>query len=132
MVRESIVNGLKRLTPPEPNADHREVQSWRWYIAILTGATAMSLMGHIALACGFIPVVHPGFALASDIQQLKYELRESREADLTAKILDTRQKQCAATGTVKLLYTEALTKLTIQYWNTTNRQYPLPDCSDFA
>lgn len=91
----------------------------------------MSLAAHILLACGFFVSVYPGFALASDVQQMREERRNERETDLESKILDVRSKQCVSDATVKSLHTQTLQKMLIEYNKLTNRNYPLPACTDF-
>lgn len=128
---EQVIDGLKKLKPPSGDAAGTEVTAWRWTIAITVGATAMSLAAHIALACGMLTSVHPGFALASDVQAMRDERKMERETDLESKILETRARQCKADTPVRELHTQTLQKMLIEYAKITSRQYPLPDCVDF-
>jgi hypothetical protein len=128
---EQIIEVAKRLKPPSGNANGREVTAWRWTVAIITGATALSLATHIALACGFIVGIHPGFALASDVEAMRIERKLERETDLEAKILDIRLKQCTSDTTIRSLHTQTLQKMLIEYAKLANGQYPLPSCEDF-
>jgi hypothetical protein len=130
-VLEQTVEGLKKLRPPSGNANGREVTAWRWTIAITVGATAVSLGLHIALACGFLTAVHPGFASAADVSAMRDERRAERETDLETKILDVRLKQCTSDATVRSLHTQTLQKMLVEYDKLTGRQYPLPGCEDF-
>lgn len=90
----------------------------------------MSLTAHILLACGFFASVYPGFALASDVQQMREERRVERETDLEQKILEVRTKQCTSEAPVRTLHTDTLQKMLVEYNKLTNRNYPLPSCED--
>lgn len=92
----------------------------------------MALAAHIALACGLITSVYPGFALASDVEQMRQERKVERETDLESKILDVRLKQCDSEGLVRRLNTQTLQKMLIEYQKLTSRVYPLPDCDEFT
>lgn len=124
---------LKRLQPPLPGASDEEMYSWRWMMSITSGFTAIALAAHIAMACGFLTVVHPGFAMASDIRSLKEDLRGYKETQIEAQILDAQTKKCHQTNPqVRALYTGSLQKLMIEYQKLTGRTYPLPTCTEFT
>lgn len=131
-MKDLIVEGAKRLIPPSADADAKHVQQWRWFLALLTGATAVSLAAHIALACGLIPAVSPGFALASDVQAIRDERKVERVTDLEAKLLEVKMKQCLSEGVVKQLHTTTLQKMLIEYQRLTKESYPMPQCEDFS
>lgn len=132
-MKEVVVTGLKALRPPARGADTDEMVAWHWRVAVITGGCLVALAFHIALACGFLTALHPGFAKASDLYALQQEWRESREAELEAKILDAKEKQCMANdGALRRLYTDSLQKLMVSYEKVSRRKYPVPDCKDFG
>lgn len=91
----------------------------------------MTLTAHVVLACGLMPSVYAGFANAGDFTRVQVDLKSARIADIGARILDIRSKQCNASGDVRALYLDSLQKMLIEYNSLTDKQYPLPDCSDF-
>ncbi len=92
----------------------------------------MALTTHIALACGLLAAVHPGFAKASDIEQIRIERKIERQTDLEQKILQMKKDQCSATGQAKGLYTFSLQKMLVEYQELSGSQYPVPSCEDFG
>lgn len=130
-MKDLIVDGVRRLTPPKPDADPERIQQWRWFVALVTGVLAVGLTTHIAIACGFLPAIHPGFALASEVQNIRHERLLERETDLEAKLLEVRMKQCESEGVVRQLHTATLQKMLIEYKRLTDGEYPLPACIDF-
>ena len=123
---------IKGLRPPKADASERHVQSWRWFIAVSTGVTALSLTLHILLACGFLTFIHPGFASAADVEQIREERKTDRQTDLEQKILEVREKQCTApTPQIKSLHTATLQKMLLEYQRLSGTNYPTPSCEDF-
>lgn len=122
-----------RLKPPAHDADPKVVMAWRWFVALTTGVTAMALSVHIALACGLLVSVtgYPGFARAGDVEILKKQAAVQRVRELSKDLLDTKQKQCIATGEVKQLYLRTYNELRAEYFDLTRREFPNPDCRDF-
>lgn len=132
-MKDLIFGGIKKIQPPGPDASPEAVYSWQFSISLLVGLNAMALAAHIAIACGFLTVVHPGFALASDTRKLEQELISYKQTQLEAAILDTRQKQCTQHGAeVRGLYTASLQRMLVEYQRITGRNYPLPDCNGFT
>ena len=131
-IKDATKGWLKAIRPPRANATDRHVQAWRWAIAITTGVTTLSLAIHIALVCGFLSFMHPGFARASDVDQIRIEQKIERQNDLEQKLLEVREKQCTATGQVRSLHTMNLQKMLIEYNRLSGSNYPLPDCRDFV
>jgi hypothetical protein len=122
-----------RLKPPAHDADPKVVMTWRWFVALTTGVTAMALSVHIALACGLLAGVtgYPGFARATDVETLKAEARVQRIRELSKDLLDTKQKQCVASGDVKRLYLQTYNELRAEYFGLTRREFPDPNCDNF-
>jgi hypothetical protein len=131
-MKEEIKQGLKLLRPPNGDSTDKAVILWRWVVVVWIGVTSMALAFHIALACGVFPSIFAGFASATDYKQVRIELQTARIADIGARILDIRSKQCKATGDVRTLYLDSLQKMLVEYHSLTEKQYPLPDCADFV
>lgn len=91
----------------------------------------MGMAVHIALACGLIGVVHPGFASAADVAQIQAERKVERQTDLEQKILEVREKQCLSSGQVKSLHAFTLNKMLVEYQKLSGSAYPVPSCEDF-
>lgn len=130
-VKEAGKAWFKALRPPKADAPDKYVQAWRWTIAITTGVNTLALAAHIALACGLISSVYPGFALAGDVQKIQEERRIERQTDLEQKILEVREKQCSADGQVKKLHAFTLQKMLVEYQKLSGSAYPVPTCEDF-
>lgn len=135
---EKAVEGVKHLIPPPDGASDVHVRRWRTWIAMATFLNAVGLSAHIALACGFASPFYPGFAHAEDIvgvqtemRLVKAELQNKRLKELTSLMLDTKQKQCVASGEVKRLYLVSYNDLRQEYFTLTQREFPDPPCSDF-
>ncbi len=92
----------------------------------------MALAAHIALACGLITAVHPGFAKAGDIEDIRKERQIERQTDLELKILEVREKQCSSNGQVRTLHTFSLQKMLVEYQKLAGSAYPVPSCDDFS
>jgi len=130
-VKDAAKGWLKSIRPPGNDAPDKTVQAWRWAIAITTGVTTLSLALHIALACGFVGFLHPGFASAADVQQIRDERKAERQTDLEQKILQVKKEQCTATGQARSLYTFSLQKMLVEYQKLSGSAYPVPNCEDF-
>lgn len=122
--REDVVAAVRWFRPPSLHATPKEVHAWQWKVFIVIGVLIVSLAGHIAIACGYIAAVYPGFARADTVMEIQV-------SSLEAQILDTRKSQCSSQGQANLLYTAAIQKLLIKYTDVTSRSYPLPPCEDF-
>ena len=98
----------------------------------------MGLAAHIAIACGYVAFMHPGFARADEISKVQSQIQAvadsidtQRLATLKSSILEIRQKQCKSTPEVRALYTETLQSMLVEYEDLTKRRYPLPGCESF-
>lgn len=138
MSLDHVLEWGKKLKPPSGASQGKDVTAWRWTVAITLGVTTVGLAAHIAIACGYVAFMHPGFARAdeiskvqSQIQQVANSIDSQRISTLKSSILETRQKQCKATAEVRPLYTESLQSLLVEYEEMTKRRYPLPGCENF-
>jgi hypothetical protein len=129
---EEVLSMAGRLRPPGHDADAEDVVAWRWFMAITTGVIGMGLATHIALACGFIPSIYPGFASAADTQEIRQQLVQARAVDLEGRILAMRAMHCRTDNpTLKQLYLETLQKTIFEYHKLSKVTFPLPDCKEF-
>lgn len=129
--KEIIVAAVRGMKPPAHDADPVTVQAWRWFLAVVTGGTAVALILHVLLACGYATFMYPGFVKANEFQELKQARINDRQTDLETKILDTQEKLCKADPAVRSLYLLPLSKMLVEYQRLTGVQYPLPACVVF-
>lgn len=136
-IKEALA-AAKNLIPPAEGASDIHVKRWRIWIAAATFLNALGLSAHIALACGFASPFYPGFAQANqledvrqDMATVKGDLQAKRLKDLTSLLLDTKQKQCVASGEARRLYFGAYNDLRAEYYSLTKREFPDPPCTDF-
>lgn len=138
-MKEEVREFAQRLKPPGHDATPEDVQAWRWFVALTTGVTALGLVAHIVLACGYAGALgYAGFAKAEDIAgvrqemaAVKLDLRNKRGQELTGLLLDMKQKQCMATGEAKRLYLKSYNDLRAEFFTVNGREFPDPPCSDF-
>lgn len=132
-MKEEIREFATRLKPPGNDATPEDVQAWRWFVALVTGVTAMGLTAHIVLACGYAATLgYSGFARAEDLTTLQRDLAKQRVRSLQQQMLDAKQKQCMASGEAKRLYLVSYNELRAEYFELTRREFPDPPCSDFT
>ena len=124
---------LGALVPPH-DADGAAIYRYRIAISVLVMANTLGLAAHVALACGLIPVVFPGFADASGLANQETRWQQVEIGLTDQKILDTRSRQCAAIVTKNRaaleFATERLQAELEHYQELSPRPYRLPDCSE--
>lgn len=112
--------------PPDPNP---AVVRWRWAVALLYGGFFVGLGSHIALACGWMPLLFSGFASAAAV-------KENNTLVLENMIYELRRDYCVAEDQDNLPAMQNLTlriyDMQIRYVRTTGENYPLPDCRIFV
>lgn len=138
-MKDEVREFAARLKPPAAHADPEVVMAWRWFVAIVTGVNTLTITAHIVLACGFLPVLFPGFATASENEGLRLEmvrvqvaLEQKRAKELPGLMLDAKQKQCMASGEARRLYFNTYNDLRAEYYELTKREFPDPSCTDFS
>lgn len=100
---------------------------------VVTMAWRGLLIIHIAWACGWFSYIGiPGFATASETQDMKTQIASLRVEALEGKLFDTRLKQCAieVTGTPleRQYYRERMSKLKRDFKDLTGEQYEEAPC----
>jgi hypothetical protein len=88
---------------------------------------------HIALACGWLSMTgFPGFARASDVEELRHHQIQAALEVISQSIFDTRVRWCqATTGEAKRFYAEKSIALQQKFAALQQRDYgQLPDCRE--
>lgn len=123
-----VVEAVKALVPPKTN-DLEEQQRWRWIVFAALIALSVAVALHIAIACGYLPSVSSGFALASEqrfIQRrvdviatlsLEHEIR-SKTAELCRERLEGRRTEL----------NDDISKLQREYLEIEKKWYAVPGC----
>jgi len=135
MAWESLVKTVALgLKPPRRQSTYAsdEHRAWMWSVAIVSGISTMALSVHVALACGLLPSVFPGFLNAGEFAKVQQERAAEREANLETQILQLVERKCVSSGEVRASYTRTLQKLRVEYIKVTGRDYPLPSCEGFG
>ena len=132
---DRLVAGLSLLVPslipPRGHGEPREIVAWRWKTFLAIMAIGGFMLVHILLACGWLTILHPGFASAGDLKQVIAQLEQSRLSTIDTAILDLRIRHCAAQTTeARQLYWSKMSPLMSEYQRMTGRQYTLPACAD--
>jgi|SRR6185312_252079 len=127
---ENGVEIVKALLPPKDANDEAAQNRWRWTIFSAITALGVALTAHILLACGLVPVIYPGFALASDTTEIHHQINVIETISISNEILEESSKVCHDTAAdQRLKLNEYIAKLQGEY-NVINHQYlPVPECS---
>lgn len=124
------------LIPPH-DGDPEKIYRWRVILAGTVIAMTAGLSAHIALACGFLPVLFPGFASASDMQTMAVQQRVMRAEILGDMLYNMQKDQCIAraTGNLQAAQTQdqRIREKRAAYRDITQGQnYELPPCDLFV
>jgi|HubBroStandDraft_2_1064218.scaffolds.fasta_scaffold06416_4 hypothetical protein len=125
---EAGIAVAKMLIPPKTN-DLEEQQRWRWVVfASLVGLmSAFSL--HLALECGWLPAIYPGYALSSDTQAIQRRVDViatlSLEHEIRAKALELCQEK---NRDRRNELNDDIAKLEREYREIARTGYPIPNC----
>jgi hypothetical protein len=141
---ERFVPGL---IPPRDDSDPEAVYRWRVKIAFSIFLGGIVMTTHIALACGWLLFLFPGFASAGDLgelrrdltvaqQQLSEEARDFRVELLDREIRGVRRDQCLAQQSgnqAALNYaTDQLQGMIVLYRRLARSEYRLPQCDELV
>lgn len=123
----------KALIPPEDPHDPA-IYRWRATVAITIVLLAGVMLMNILLTWGMLPVLFSGFALASDVTELKTQQVEIRAAQIEGQILDARERQCHAIKegnqeAQRFALVRVQEKLAL-YRQVTKAEYRLPGCDE--
>lgn len=88
-----------------------------------------SLGMHIALACGFIPALYPGFALATETQSIEKKLDLLTTIGLEREMRAKMQELCHEHQQDRRNeLNDDLARLQREYWMVTKEWYQIPRC----
>lgn len=119
---------VKMLIPPKTN-DLEEQQRWRWVVFTLIVSLGASLLLHVALACGMLPGIYPGFALESETRSItdKLDLLTTigLEREMRAKMLELCKEH---NQDRRNEINEDISRLQREYWSIEKQWYQVPRC----
>jgi hypothetical protein len=126
----------QNLIPPH-DGDPEKIYRWRVFLAgtVITVAAAVGV--HIALACGFLPVLFSGFASASDVASLSRQQEDMRVEIVGDSIYNMRKDQCVSQSAGNLQAAQSQDqrireKRDLYRQLTRGREYDLPPCELFV
>lgn len=133
-----FIDLAKMLIPPT-DADPNHIYNYRLVISGWVLAVTILSGVHVALACGFLTSIFPGFASAAAIKEendtlsvQNKRLDAFEQANLGAQIFNMREKQCKAPAGARDVYTTQLNDLYYRYSKLSpSQQYRLPGCEEF-
>lgn len=127
-VIETGVQLVKVLIPPKTN-DLEDQQRWRWVVFGTLIGLGASLALHIALACGYLPALSPGFALASETQSIEKKLDLLTTIGLEREMRAKMQELCRESDHDRRNeINDDLARLQHEYWSLTRQWYQIPRC----
>lgn len=125
---ETGIEVAKGLVPPKTN-DLEEQQRWRWVVFGSIVSLAGSFALHIALACGWIPTVYPGFASAVETQGLQSRLDLIATLNLEHEIRSKTAELCNEKNRDRRIeINDEIAKLQREYLEIAKHWYPSPRC----
>lgn len=126
----------QELIPPH-DGDPEKIYRWRVFLAGTVIAMAVGISVHIALACGFIPVLFSGFASASDLASLTQQQQTMRAEIVGDALYNLKKDQCMAQNAGNLQAAQSQDqrireKRDIYRRITNGHDYDLPPCDLFV
>jgi hypothetical protein len=119
---------LKLMVPPKTN-DLDEQQRWRWVVFAFMVSMLSSVSVHLALACGWIPSVYPGFALASETKSIERKLDLLTTIGLEREMRAKMQELChEREHDRRNELNDDVARLQRDYWGLTKQWYQIPRC----
>lgn len=119
---------VKTLIPPKTN-DLEAQQRWRWVVFATLVSLGASLLLHIALACGMLPAIYPGFALESETKNITQKLdlltTIGLEREMRAKMLELCKERSQDRRNE---INEDISRLQREYWAIEKQWYQVPRC----
>ena len=124
------------LIPPE--GDSGPIYKYHITLSLWIFLMAAGISIHIALACGFVPVLYPGFATAGQwntqevlLARQQAQINRLEQTSLGSQLFTMREKQCKAPTGAKDVYTTQLNALYENYMSLTKQAPRLPGCEEF-
>lgn len=140
-IQEGITDAAKLLVPPRER-DGPRFRRWQWAVAAGVFLLAVTVAAHIALACGLIPTLYPGFANAGEVSQTRVELQnqvKAVQADAVAirlaiwdqQLFNLRLQQCNEPNrNLRAALLEKIAEIQGRYRTLTGREPALINCGD--
>lgn len=123
------IDVAKALLPPANPNDEAAQTRWRWTIFSSIVAIALALTAHILLACGLVPMIYPGFALASDTKQMQHQIAVIESISISNEILEEASKVCQTNDPrARLELNQYIVKLQREYYEITSQTVQVPGC----
>ena len=125
---EAGIELMRMLVPPKTN-DLEEQQRWRWVVFVGLTSTFLGLSVHIALACGWLPSIYAGFALASETKSIQQRVDViatlALEREMRSKALELCQEKDQSRRNE---INGDLAKLQHEYHDIAQQWYNIPSC----
>lgn len=133
VVRKIAEHTLKigaKLVPPAETAAEK-LLLWRLTLVAFNTVLAFIVMVHIAWACGFLPGFS-GFAVASDIEDIKKDSKGLKQVILEKEIIDTAISHCHSKPETRAFYYARLIDLLKQHREIVGTQFEKPNCTELG
>lgn len=96
-------------------------------MSLIALASGFSL--HIALACGYLQVLFPGFASAADTQKIQQRLDVVAGINLEREMRYKEQQLCATKDErIRGIMNDDIAKLQREYFDIAKHYYVIPGC----
>jgi len=120
---------VKAILPPRNTNDEYEQNRWRWMVFAALILIISGSVLHIALACGWLPSVYPGFAQVSSVTAIQTRVDLIAAQSLETAIRNRVADRCkAADPAFKQELTEDIDKLNREYFTIQRFFYREPKC----
>lgn len=125
----------QQLIPPH-DGDPESIYRWRVLLAGVVIVMGTGFVGHVALSCGFIPILFSGFASAADLSTLSQSQQTMRAEIVGDAIYNLKKDQCMAQTAGNFLAAQSQDQRIREkrdiYRQITRREYDLPPCELFV
>lgn len=127
---ETLLSALKLLVPPR-GTDKRGQTRWRWLVFVLLCAIVGGGLVHLALECGYLTSVFPGYATTADLARVESRFDLFMTGDLEERMLAKAAERCEAKDSrIKQELSADIARLQYDYHAITKGWYRVPGCSD--
>lgn len=129
-IAETTLKLGSKLVPPADTAAEK-LLLWRLTLVAFNTVLAFIIAVHIAWACGFLPGFS-GFAIASDIEDIKKDSKGLKQVILEKEIIDTAISHCSSKLETRAFYYARLIDLLKQYREIVGAQFDKPNCIELG
>lgn len=121
---------VKLIVPPRTN-DLDVQQRWRWAVFASIIAISVAFTSHLALECGWLPELHPGFASQADVKNIEKKIDLISVISIERDIKDKIRQMCKSHDPeLRLELNDDIDRLQRDYKSITGDWYRLPKCED--